>query len=457
MLTREDDIDAHALYRRGWKIAVIARHLGRDRKTIRAYLKGERTPGQRVRSGPDPFEPFAAYCAARLVEDPHLWASTLMDELAELGFTGSYPTLTRQLRVRGLRPACEPCRPTKDRAVAVIEHPAGQETQWDWVELPDPPKAWGWGKHAHLLVGALSHSGRWRAVLVESEDQPHLIEALDRVTRALGGLSRVWRFDRMATVCHPASGRVSASFAAVAKHYGVSVAICPPRRGNRKGVVEKANHVAAQRFWRTLPDDVTVEQAQRRLDDWCSRRGDTRIRATADGKMSVATVAALEPLAPVPAAPFPAELVLTRAASAQALVAYAGNFYSVAPELARATVTVRVRLGAGHLDITTAGEHTTPVVLARHRLAPAGAGVMVRDHGHVAALDTAAMAAATSALPHRSKVRIPPGSDARAAAHTLRNNASSTSTAGASVTEAAVVIDLARYAAAAAGRNTLTP
>ncbi|MFE4638178.1 hypothetical protein ACFRJ1_33085 [Streptomyces sp. NPDC056773] len=31
----------------------------------------------------------------------------------------------------------------------------------------------------------------------------------------------------------------------------VGVDICPPRRGNRKGVVEKANHSAAQRWWRT--------------------------------------------------------------------------------------------------------------------------------------------------------------------------------------------------------------
>ena len=68
----------------------------------------------------------------------------------------------------------------------------------------------------------------------------------------------------MATVCHPGTGRITASFAAVAKHYGVSVAICPPRRGNRKGVVEKANHTAAQRWWRTLADDVAAEQAQAR-------------------------------------------------------------------------------------------------------------------------------------------------------------------------------------------------
>jgi hypothetical protein len=50
-------------------------------------------------------------------------------------------------------------------------------------------------------------------------DQPHLVEGLDRVSRALGGVTRSWRFDRMATVCHPDTGRLTASFAGVAKHY----------------------------------------------------------------------------------------------------------------------------------------------------------------------------------------------------------------------------------------------
>ncbi|MFD4947859.1 helix-turn-helix domain-containing protein [Streptomyces sp. NPDC058409] len=52
MLTREEDVDAHALRRQGWTISAIARHLGRDRKTIRDYLNNERTPGQR-RQPPD--------------------------------------------------------------------------------------------------------------------------------------------------------------------------------------------------------------------------------------------------------------------------------------------------------------------------------------------------------------------------------------------------------------------
>lgn len=468
MLTREEDIDAHALRRRGWTISAIARHLDRDRKTVRAYLSGDRTPGVRASSAGDWFAPFAVYLAARFAEDPHVWATTLYDEITDLGFDRSYPTFTRLVRDRALRPACEPCHPAKGRPVAVIPHPPGEETQWDWVELPDPPEAWqqglGWGKTAYLLVGALSHSSRWRGVLCPSMEQPHLIDALDRVTRALGGVTRDWRFDRMATVINPDTKRVQASFAAVAKHYGVRVIACPPRRGNRKGVVEKANHVAAQRFWRTLADDATVEQAQRLLDKWCATRGDVRMRATADGKMTVATVAAAEPLRPVPPAPFPATLTVERTVSAQALVAYRGNFYSVPPELAGGPVTVSVRLGALHLDIATTGSHVpgrspVPVVVARHAVAPDGAGVLVRDHGHVLALEQAAMAAATSAAPHRRKQRIPPGPDARAAAEALRagtaTGAVTGATTGADTKE--VVVDLARYAAAATGRNTLTP
>ena len=92
------------------------------------------------------------------------------------------------------------------------------------------------------------------------------------MVRRLGGVSQYWRFDRMAAVCDPGSGQITASFAAVAKHYGVGVRICPPRRGQRKGVVEKANHSAAQRWWRTLADELSMPGAQGELDRF-SRSG----------------------------------------------------------------------------------------------------------------------------------------------------------------------------------------
>lgn len=451
MLIREEDVEVHALRERGWSISAIARHVGRDRKTVREYLSGNRTPGIRAKPGGDPFGPFVDYVTARLVEDPHLWAQTLYDELVELGFGLSYQSLTRHIRDRQLRPACPDCRTATQRPNAVIDHKPGDETQWDWLELPDPPTWWGWDKTAHLLVGSLAYSGKWRAVLAESQDQPHLIAGLDRVTRGLGGVSRTWRFDRMATVCDPASGRVSASFAGVAKHYGVSVAICPPRRGNRKGVVEKINHTAAQRWWRTLPDEMTPEQAQAGVDRFAELRGDTRLRATSDGRSSVAVAAKAEPLRRPPATPYPVIVAEARAVSRQALVSYRGNRYSVPPELVGAQVTVNRRLDEAFIDITTTGG----IVVARHRLAGDGLGLMVRDAGHVIALNTTALATATSGRPHRRKERIPPGDAAKAAAARLRQHhrTDAPSNDSPADTTESNVIDMSVYERAAQNRT----
>jgi hypothetical protein len=45
MMTPEGDVEAHALRKQGWTISATARHLDRDRKSVRAYLNGERQPG----------------------------------------------------------------------------------------------------------------------------------------------------------------------------------------------------------------------------------------------------------------------------------------------------------------------------------------------------------------------------------------------------------------------------
>ena len=97
MLAWEEDVDAYSLRQQGWSISAIARHLGRDRKTIRAYLNGERTPGVRA-PPPDEFVRFLPYCRQRLSDDPHLWAATQFDVVVELGHPGAYSTFTRALR-----------------------------------------------------------------------------------------------------------------------------------------------------------------------------------------------------------------------------------------------------------------------------------------------------------------------------------------------------------------------
>lgn len=423
MLTQEEDVEIHAFKKQGWTISEIARHTGRDRKTIRAYLSGARQPGVRMAVEPDPFDLIEAYVRQRLSDDHGVWATTLFDEVEALGYDRSYPTFTRKIRQRRLRPHCEGCSGVKGRATVIIDHPAGEEIQWDWDELGTCP--WDPTVDVSMLVGSLSHSSMSRAWLSYSEDQPHLIEGVDQVLRRFGGTPKVWRVDRMATVINPTTGKIQASFAPVAKHYGVTVAPCPPRRGNRKGVVEKQIHYLTQRWWRTLQAGSLAE-AQASLDRFCATTGDTRRR----GDTTVGELGASEPLLGLPEMAYPATTEVTRMVAQNALVSVDGNRYSVPPALVGVDVIVRRRLGSDELVIISAAG--TPV--ATHRVAPRGVGRIVRLSEHTAALENVVLAAFTTDRPCPTKQNRPPTGAAMAIAAELTGSVGSDP-----------VIDLAAY------------
>lgn len=425
MLTQGEDVEAQALRSRGWSISAIARHLNRDPKTVRAYLSGQRRPGERAGSRPDPLAPFVVYLSARFVDDPHLWATALFDEVVPLGYAGSYVSFARQLRKAGLRPHCEACAGVNGRDTIEIDHPAGEEMQWDWFERRRAP----WGGTAYVLLGTLPHSSRVRGVLAESLDQPHLIEAMDAVLRRHGGTPRIWRTDRLATVIVPGTHNVQPSFAPVAKHYGAIVEPCPPRRGNRKGAVESSVRYLCGRWWRTMTA-TTPEDAQRSLDAFCAGPGDARTRRTVAGPVTVAALAEAEPLLALPAAPFPATVSVNRVVGDNAAVAFRGNCYSVPPGLGGTVLTLSHRLGSVTVQVVSPAGG----VLVSHRLAPAGAGTLVRTAAHRGELERVVLSAFTTERPCERKANRPPGADARAEAAKLLSGLGSD-----------VVIDLARY------------
>lgn len=420
MLTQGEDVEAHALAGRGWSISAIARHMGRDRKTVRAYLSGGRRPGVRRRAAADPIEPFVAYLGARFADDPHLWLTALFDEVVALGYPRSYPSFVRGVRRHALRPRCERCRGVKARPTIEISHPPGDEIQWDWFERRKAP----WGGTAYVLLGTLPHSGRVRGVIAGSMDQAHLVDAIDGVLRRLGGTARAWRTDRMATVIVPGTGDVQASFAPVAKHYGVVIRPCPPRRGNRKGAVEASVRYLCGRWWRTMTA-TTPAEAQASLDRFCATTADARRR----GSVTVGELAAAERLLPLPAVPYPATLEVVVPVAANATVAFRGARYSVPPGLIGASLTVRHRLGSPTIELVA----PSGALVAVHRLA---AGGLVRLPEHRAALERTILSAFTSEPPCERKANRPPGPAARAAAAALRGGPEGRE----------VVVDLARYA-----------
>ncbi len=152
MLTEEDDVEICALARRGWSVSAIARHTGRDRKTVRKYLAG---PAPSREPAASCLEPFRDYLTARFVDDAHVDATVLYREVIDLGFERSYVTFVRELRLLGLRPRCEACRTGGHGVTIELAHEPGEEIQLDWLELTETP----WGEPAYVLVGALCFSG----------------------------------------------------------------------------------------------------------------------------------------------------------------------------------------------------------------------------------------------------------------------------------------------------------
>src|SRR5215218_6927896 len=241
----------------------------------------------------------------------------------------------------------------------------------------------------------------------------HLIDAIDRVLRRLGGTSRAWRTDRMATVVIPGTDRITAQFAQAAKHYGVEVWVCPPRRPQRKGVVEKAIQYVTRSWWRAAPV-ASLGQAQADLDRWAVAVADRRTRQGS----TIAELAGQEALLALPAAAFPAQLAVERVVGRSALVAFEGNRYSVSPGLVGQTVTIAARLGELHLEILSAAGRR----VARHRRAPAGAGQLLRLDEHARLLEQAVLDAFTTDGPCRRKPNRPPGDSALTAAARLRGH-----------------------------------
>jgi transposase len=427
MLTQGEDVEAHALAERGWSISAIARHLNRDRKTIRGYLAGDTCPGVRRKTTVDPLAIVEDYVRLRFADDCHVWASTLFDEVVPLGYKLSYPSFVRQIRLRGLRPHCEACHGVKGRDTIEIDHPAGEEIQWDWFERRNAP----WGGTAYVLLGTLPCSGRIRGVLAEWMDQAHLVEAMDKVMRRLGGTARIWRTDRLATVITPGTRDVQRSFAPVAKHYGAIVEPCPPRRGNRKGSVESSVRFCSGRWWRTLTA-TDPESAQVSLDRFLATTGDNRQRRTPDGgRTTVGALADSEPLMVLPWAPFPATIIVERTVADNATVAFRRNPYSVPPGLVGSVFEVRHRLSTPTIEVHS----PSGALVASHVRVADGMGVVQRLPEHRQALEVAVLAAFTTNRPCDRKANRPPGREALAEAARLL---------GAEGRE--VVVDLARYA-----------
>src|SRR5664279_1680897 len=167
------------------------------------------------------------------------------------------------------------------------------------------------------------------------------------------------------------------------------------------------------RWWRTLSAE-SPEEAQLTLDRFLAGPGDARQRRTALGvKTTVGELADAEPLLDLPALPFPATVTVERPVDDNATVAFRGNRSSVPPGLSGVTLELRHRLASATLEVHAA----SGILLATHRLAPTGAGTIVRTPEHRAALESVILSSFTVARPCDTKANRPPGPESVSYTH----------------------------------------
>jgi hypothetical protein len=131
---------------------------------------------------------------------------------------------------------------------------------------------------------------------------------------------------------------------------------------------------------------------------------------------TVGEIGSAEPLRPLPSMPYPARIAVDRKASRSALVCFEANRYSIPPTHAGRTVTVVAHVGDPALRIVSAAGE----IVAEHRPAAAGAGLIVRSREHAAQLERAVLEAFTTRPAWRRKSNQPAGEAALAELAKLR-------------------------------------
>jgi transposase len=275
MLCWEEFVELRSLHERGWSVSAIARHLGKDRKTVRRYLADpDARPGVRKPAG-KLLDPYAAYVMARLEDNPHLAGTVLDRELSQLGFVGSYRTLARH--VAGVRPDCVACHGPEPAESVVMRHRPGA-AQADWSPFSWTPAGSAVEVEVQLFAIQLCRPQLLFAEFFERQSWAHLAAGHVAAFDYFAGVPTEVGYDRTAQVFRARSTEPTPAFADFAASYGFKLVPCVVGRSRSKGQIERAFRYVATWFFATA-DAATLAELNRVLRRWLDEVANTRTSA----------------------------------------------------------------------------------------------------------------------------------------------------------------------------------
>jgi transposase len=311
----------HEMKKRGMSITQIAQELGRDRKTIRKWLnRNEPETYQRKVIHPGKLAPFKEYVRCRM-EEGCLNARVILEEIKAKGYSGGITTL---------RMFMKPFRPSVTSKVTVrFETDPGYQAQVDWGRFT---VVWqGKEKRLYAFVMVLGYSRLMYLEFTEDEKLDTLIGCHLRAFEYFGGCTEVMLYDNMKTVVsdrdehgHPIWNE---RFARFANHHGFLLKSCRPYRARTKGKVENGIGYVRKNFWPRVREFTGLDDLNRQAREWLDQVANVRIHGTTQVKPVDRWQE--EGLKPINPTPFEVVDRHSRKVSADCLVSFEANRYSV--------------------------------------------------------------------------------------------------------------------------------
>lgn len=432
-------------YAEHWKLGTIATQLGLHADAVRAAVEADAFRNARGVVRPSALDPYKAFIAATLDRYPRLRATRVFEMVRARGYAGAVKTVRRYIRT--VRP--------RGRAEAFLRLATlpGEQAQVDWASF-GPTTVAGATRSLSCFVMVLSHSRALYARFFLDQTLPSFLRGHVAAFAAFGGAPREVLYDNLKSAVLSRVGEhieYQPQLLALAGHYHFAPKPCAPYRGNEKGKVERQIQYLRHAFFAARPyrdlDDLNAQLAR-----WIAEVAHARPVPEDPDRRSVADAFAAERthLVPLPARPFPCDLVRATTAHKTPYVRFDDNDYSVPPDHVGRPLTLvasdrEVRVLDGQAEV------------ARHARSY-GRKARVEDPAHLAAL--VAEKRAGAALRGRDALRdVCPHADAFLAALAARNLPLRVETArlgkllaryGAADLDAALAAALARGAASAA-------
>jgi transposase len=319
-----------------WKVGTIATELGIHPDAVRRAIDSDAF-NHRKKSivHPTLLDPYKPLILQTLEQHPRLRATRLLQMITPRGYTGGY--LQVQRYVRTVRPQ------SRAEAFFRLSTLPGEQAQVDWghfgtLQIGQARRA------LSCFVMVLSYSRAMYARFFLDQTSPSFWLGHVLAFQAFGGVVRQVLYDNLKAAVLERDGdhiRFHPQLLELCGHYHFQPQPCSPARGNEKGKVERAiqylrhGFFAARRF-------ASLEDLNTQLAEWIQHVAHPRLCPTDPERRTVQALLELERprLLPLPAHPFPCDLVRTVVSGKTPYVRFDLNDYSIPHALCRIPLTL---------------------------------------------------------------------------------------------------------------------